>query len=84
MWIRLLRVIGLILTGIGAVIFAYLGRMLISLSERWERLGVSIGMPAMLLLTLLAAALVWVGVWAMRTPHEGAARDANDRASDTR
>lgn len=56
------RLIGLLLAVFGAALLAYLARVFYTPTARWLDVLVAIGMPAMLLLTLLGVASLGGGL----------------------
>jgi uncharacterized membrane protein len=62
MWNLIARLIGALLAILGAALLAYLGRLFYAPGERWLDVLVAIGMPSMLLLTLLGVVSVCGGL----------------------
>ena len=57
------RMVGLVVTVIGAGVLVYLAKALYTPSERWVDVLVAINLPTMLLLTLVGSGMVGAGLW---------------------
>lgn len=72
------RIVGALLTVLGATLLAYLGRLFYARGERWLDVLVAVGLPSMLLLTLLGVVTLCGGLALLlrRDPSPGSATNS--------
>jgi hypothetical protein len=61
----LYRMVGLVITVVGASVLAYLDKALYTPSERWVDVLVAINLPTIRLLTLVGSSMVGAGLWTL-------------------